>query len=83
LKNYFEGRFNMSYGVVLFKTTSWAMQAQKALSAKGYGVTMIPTPREFTGGCGTCIRFNWNEQTAIKEVLDKAGVETQSIQEVK
>jgi hypothetical protein len=73
----------MSYGVVLFNTTSWAMQAQKALISKGYGVTMIPTPHQITGGCGTCVRFNWYEQEAIKEVMDKAGVEIQSIQEVK
>ena len=59
------------------------MQAQKALTGKGYGVTMIPTPRQFTGACGTWIRFSWNEQAAIKEVLDKAGVEIQSFQEVK
>jgi hypothetical protein len=44
---------------------------------------MIPTPREITGACGTCIRFNWYEQAAIKEVMDKAGVEIQAIQEVK
>ena len=73
----------MSYGVVLFNTTSWAMQAQKAPVTKGYGVTMIPTPHQFTGCCGTGIRFNWYEQDSIKEVLNKAGVEVQSIQEVK
>ena len=73
----------MKYGVVLFNTTSWVMQAQKALISKGYGVTMIPTPPQLSGGCGTSIRFNWYEQEAIKEVLGKAGVEIQSIQELK
>lgn len=72
----------MKYGVVLFHTTSSAMQAQKALITKGYGVIMIPTPRQFSSDCGIAIRFNLYEQSAVKEVLDKAGVEIQAIHEI-
>lgn len=73
----------MNYGIVLFRTTSAAMQAQKTLISKGFGVTMIPTPRQFYGDCGTAIRFNLYEQTAIKEALDKVGVEAQAFKELK
>ncbi len=73
----------MSYGVALFQTTSSAMQAQKVLISKGYGVTLVPTPRQFSSDCGIVIRFNWYEQPAIKEELDKAGVEIQAIHELK
>ena len=34
----------MSYGVALFQTTSSAMQAQKVLISKGYGVTWYQPP---------------------------------------
>jgi hypothetical protein len=73
----------MKYGVVLFHTTSSAMQAQKVLIGKGYSVTLIPTPRQFSSDCGISIRFNWQEQLEIKELLDKARVEIQSIYELK
>jgi hypothetical protein len=73
----------MKYGVVLFHTTSSAMQAQKVLISKGYGVTLIPTPRQFSSDCGISIRFNWQEQAEVKEVLDKARVEIQAIHEIK
>jgi hypothetical protein len=70
----------MKYGVVLFHTTSAAMKAQKALIGKGYNVTLIPTPRQFSSDCGISIRFNWQELDLVKEVLNKAGVEIQAIQ---
>lgn len=70
----------MKYGVVLFHTTSSAMKAQKILGGKGYNVTLIPTPRQFSSDCGISVRFNWQEHELVKEVLDKAGVEIQTIQ---
>ncbi|MCX6003303.1 MAG: DUF3343 domain-containing protein [Chloroflexi bacterium] len=73
----------MKYGVALFYTTSSAMQAQKTLLTAGYGVTLIPTPRQFSSDCGITIRFNWHEQESVKEVLGKAGVEIQAIHELK
>jgi hypothetical protein len=72
----------MKYGVALFHTTSSAMQAQKALNSKGYSMTLIPTPRQFSSDCGIAIRFNWQELTEVKEVLDKASVEIQAIHEL-
>ncbi|MDD5288087.1 MAG: DUF3343 domain-containing protein [Dehalococcoidales bacterium] len=72
----------MKYGVALFHTTSSAMQAQKALNSKGYAVTLVPTPRQFSSDCGIAIRFNLYEQAQVKETLDKVGVEIQAIHEM-
>jgi hypothetical protein len=70
----------MKYGVVLFHTTSSTIQAQKILTGKGYNVTLIPTPRQYSSDCGISIRFNWHEHALVEEELIKARVEIQSIQ---
>jgi hypothetical protein len=72
----------MKYGVFLFNTTTAAMQAQKVLTGKGYGVTLIPAPRQFTSASGMAVRFNWMEQAAVQDVLNKANVQVQAVQEV-
>jgi hypothetical protein len=72
----------MKYGVFLFNTTTAAMQAQKVLTAKGYGVTLIPSPRQFTSNSGLAVKFNLMEQTSVQEVLDKANVQTQAVHEM-
>ena len=72
----------MKYGVFLFYTTTAAMQAQKVLTDKGYGVTLIPAPRQFTSPSGMAVRFNWMEQASVQEVLDKANVQVQAVHEV-
>lgn len=72
----------MKYGLFLFRTTSSAMQAQKILNTKGYGTTLVPTPRQFSGDCGICIRFNLMEQSMVKEILEKCGVDIQGAHEL-
>ena len=72
----------MKYGVFLFNTTTAAMQAQKALSLKGYSSTLIPAPGQFHSPSGMAVRFNWMEQAAVQSELDKANVQIQAVQEV-
>ena len=72
----------MKYGVFLFNTTTAAMQAQKVLTNKGYGVTLIPAARQFNSASGMAVRFNWIEEACVKEVLDKANVHFQAVREV-
>lgn len=73
----------MSNGIVLTKTRALAMQTEKVLTAEGYLVAIVPTPRQFTGDCGIAVRFPWSFHAAIKAVLENAGVEFQGIQELK
>ena len=72
----------MKYGVFLFNTTTAAMQAQKVLTSKGYGVTLIPAPRQFNSASGMAVRFNWMEQAELQAILDKANVQIQSVREI-
>ena len=67
------------YGVVLFHTTSSAMQSEKLLKKKGYPVKLIPTPRQFSSDCGIALRFDWNQSGQIKSLLDEARVEFDAI----
>lgn len=73
----------MSTGIVLFKTRGLAMQADKVLTAEGYSVTIVPTPRQYTSDCGIAIRFQWTLHDAVTSLLKKAGVEFQGVQELK
>jgi hypothetical protein len=72
----------MKYGVFLFNTTTAAMQAQKALSLKGYSSTLIPAPGQFHSPSGMAVRFNWMELAELQAILDKANVQVQSVQEI-
>ena len=69
----------ITYGVVLFHTTSAAMRAEKLVVKAGYSVKLVPTPRQFSTDCGIALRFEWNHQHKIKAVLDQAKVEFDAI----
>jgi len=73
----------MSNGIVLSKTRALVMQTEKVLTAEGYSVSIVPTPRQLTGDCGIAVRFPWSFHEAVKAVLENAGVEFQGIQELK
>ncbi len=71
-----------SYGVVLFNTTSSAMQAEAVLTRAGMPVKMIPTPRELSSDCGLALRFTWSAAEDVKQLLEKMCVETAGIHEL-
>lgn len=73
----------MSYGIVLFKTPAMAVKAERALNQEGYGVSLMPAPRQFASDSNIAIRITWSYREVIKAALEKAGVEIQGIQEVK
>ncbi|HSW38561.1 MAG TPA: DUF3343 domain-containing protein [Acidobacteriota bacterium] len=67
------------YGIVLFHTSSSAIRAEKILVNRGLPVKLIPTPREFSSDCGVALRFDWQEETRVRELLESSKVETASI----
>jgi hypothetical protein len=73
----------ISYGVVLFHTSSAALRAEKLLIKKGFSIKMIPTPREFSSDCGVSLRFSWKEEMRIRELLESVNVEMGSIHALK
>ena len=69
----------MTYGVVLFYTTSAVMRAEKLLLEKGYNIKLLPTPRQFSSDCGIALRFDWTQCEQVKSILDAGGVEINAI----
>lgn len=67
------------YGVVLFNTTSSAMQAEAVLSRREVSIRMIPTPRELSSDCGIAIRFDLDVIEIVRSILKNAHVEVADI----
>jgi hypothetical protein len=70
------------HGVVLFHTSSSAMQAEAVLAKAGLSVRMIPTPRELSSDCGLALRFEWAAHEQVGKLLEKLHVETAGIHEL-
>jgi hypothetical protein len=66
-------------GVVLFRTNSAALRAEKKLIAGGLTVMLIPTPRELSSDCGIALRFDWSKADCVRALLEAAHVETEAI----
>ncbi len=67
------------YGVVLFHTSSSAMQAEAVLLRASMKVKLIPTPRELSSDCGLSLRFDWEAHDRVESLLMKMRVETAGI----
>ncbi len=67
------------YGVVLFHTSSSAMQAEAVLLRARRNVKLIPTPRELSSDCGLSLRFDWDCHEEVESLLSKMHVETAGI----
>jgi hypothetical protein len=69
----------INYGIVLFHTSTTAMQAEAVLTKAGIPVRLIPTPRELSSDCGVSLRFDWLQNEEVCSHLEKARVETAGI----
>jgi hypothetical protein len=58
-----------SCGLVLFDSTSQALKAERALKAGGVKCAVIPTPVEFTSGCGIALVVEGDSIEDAKPVL--------------
>ena len=67
------------FGVVLFHTSSSAMQAEALLSRAGLAAKLIPTPRELSSDCGLSLRFDWSLHEQVESLLKKTRVEMAGI----
>jgi len=59
----------MPYYVILFKSVSYALKAEKILKDKGIAHKLIPVPKEISSDCGVCLRFEEKFQNQIKAAL--------------
>ena len=45
------------YYVILFKSVSYALKAEKILKAEKLPHKLIPVPKQISSDCGICLRF--------------------------
>lgn len=67
------------YGVILFHTSSSAMQAEAVLVRAGLKVKLIPTPRELSSDCGISLRFDWKLKSEVQAHQKNGRVNTAGI----
>lgn len=65
----------MTFGVVLFHTTTSAIRAEKILIKAGLMVKLVPTPRELSSDCGISVRFLPADEAILRQNLDQAQME--------
>ena len=58
-----------SYYVILFKSVSYALKAEKILKQEGLPHKLIPVPKQISSDCGICLRFEPSLQDKIKAAL--------------
>ena len=65
-----------SYYVILFKSVSYALKAEKILKQESLPHKLIPVPKQISSDCGVCLRFEPTFQDKIKAALtDKVEME--------
>ena len=69
----------MQHSVVLFYSTSGALQAEKLLKKEGVTTKLIPVPRQLSSDCGICLRFEHSKETRVRVILEEGEVEIQGI----
>jgi len=69
----------MQHSVVLFYSTSGALQAEKLLKKESIATKLIPVPRHLSSDCGICLRFEQSEETRVKVILEERQVDIQGI----
>lgn len=67
------------YSVVLFYSTSSALQVEKLLKGMGIAVKLIPVPRQLSSDCGISLRFDRPDESRIRTILESKRIETQGI----
>jgi len=64
------------YCVILFKSVSYALKAEKILKTCGLPHKLIPVPKQISSDCGICLRFEPAFEDQIRAALaDKVEME--------
>jgi hypothetical protein len=58
------------YFVVLFRSVSHAMKAEKLLKESEVPHKLIPVPKNISSDCGICIRFGEGDVENIRKFLE-------------
>ncbi|HOF77173.1 MAG TPA: DUF3343 domain-containing protein [Smithellaceae bacterium] len=60
-----------SYCVMLFKSVSYVLKAEKILKKENLPHKLIPVPKKISSDCGVCLRFEPNMREKIEAALFK------------
>ena len=64
------------YYVMLFKSVSYVLKAEKILKKEGLPHKLIPVPKYISSDCGICLRFEPSIQNKIEAaLLNKVEIE--------
>ncbi len=69
----------MAQSVVVFRSVTGALQAEKRLKAKGMTVKLIPVPRQLSSDCGVCLRFERQCEAEVRRELEEQRIDVQGV----
>ena len=64
-----------SHVVILFKSVSYALKAEKILKREGLPHKLIPVPKQISSDCGVCLRIDADAQKNIIAALSEVDIE--------
>lgn len=67
-----------SYNVILFKSVSYVLKAEKILKQEKLAYKLIPVPKRISSDCGVCLRIEVKNQDKIIACL-KGKVDIEEI----
>jgi hypothetical protein len=70
------------YTVILLRSTSYTIRAEKVLHGTGIQSRTIPVPRHLSSDCGVCLRIAQCDRKAAEHALQQAGVEVESVHDI-
>lgn len=62
------------YGLITFKSTHYALQAEEVLKDNNLAFKTIPTPREVSHSCGLALLFMLEDLEAIRSYIEKGQI---------
>ncbi len=68
--------------VIIFKTTTAALQMEKAAKAEGIDGRLIPVPKEITAGCGLAWSAPAETEGALHDLIKRHGITPEGIQKL-
>lgn len=67
------------YGLSTFKSTHYAIQAEKILGENNIIFKTIPTPREVSRSCGLALLFNIESIDKVKQLMESESIKVDGL----
>ena len=67
--------------IITFHTTTEAMAMEKACKETGADGRLIPVPRAISAGCGLAWAAKLESEAALRELMERNGINPQAVQE--